>query len=103
MPIGSVLVTGLLSLGIMTAFSALVLLGGHSETVRGLRGDGSDDRFRQLDIRATAFAGTATIVAIIIAFLVELARGRSGEPYTWLGAVAGLSYLLAVAVLRVRG
>ena len=95
--------SGLVSLGIMTAFGALVLLGGRSETIRGLRGDGRDERFRQIDIHATAIAGLAVIIAIIAAFVVELARGRDGSPYGWLGAVAGLSYLVAVIVLRIRG
>ena len=40
---------GLVSLGIMVGFGALVLLGGRSETVRGLRGDGRDERFRMID------------------------------------------------------
>jgi len=95
--------SGLVSLGIMTAFGALVLLGGRSETIRGLRGDGRDERFRQIDIHATAIAGLAVIIAIIAAFVVELARGHDGSPYGWLGAVAGLSYLVAVIVLRIRG
>ena len=95
--------SGLGSLGIMTAFGALVLLGGRSETVRGLRGDGRDERFRQIDIHASALAGLAVITAIIVAFVVELARGHSGNPYGWLGAIAGISYLLAVVVLRIRG
>jgi len=95
--------SGLVSLGIMTAFGALVLLGGRSETIRGLRGDGRDERFRQIDIHATAIAGLAVIIAIIAAFVVELARGHDGSPYGWLGAVAGLSYLVAVIVFRIRG
>ena len=41
---------GLGSLAIMVAFGALVLLGGRSETIRGLRGDGRDERFRQMDV-----------------------------------------------------
>jgi hypothetical protein len=100
--IGGHLDNGLVSLGIMTVTSGLVLVGGRSETVRGLRGDGRDERFRQMDIHATAFAGTATILAIIVAFLVEMARGHNGEPYIWLGVVAGLSYLVAVVFLRLR-
>jgi presenilin-like A22 family membrane protease len=68
-----------------------------------LRGDGGDERFRQIDIHATAFAGIVVITAIIIAFLVEVARGNSGAPFTWLGAIAGLAYLLAVVVFRIRG
>ena len=95
--------SGLGSLGIMAAFAALVLLGGRSETIRGLRGDGRDERFRQIDIHATALAGLAVITAIIVAFIIELARGHSGNPYGWLGAIAGLAYLGAIVVLRIRG
>jgi hypothetical protein len=94
---------GLVSLGIMVAFGALVLLGGRSETIRGLRGDGRDERFQRMDVNATAFAGTIVILAIIVAFLVELAEGKNGGPYGWLGAVAGLSYIAAVVFMRVRG
>jgi len=95
--------SGLVSLGIMTAFGAIFLFGGRSDTIRGLRGDGRDERFRQIDIHATAVAGLAVITAIIVAFVVELARGRDGNPYGWLGAIAGLSYLIAVIVFRIRG
>jgi Flp pilus assembly protein protease CpaA len=95
--------SGLVSLGIMTGFGALVLVGGRSETIRGLRGDGRDERFRQIDIHATAIAGIAVITAIIVAFVVELARGHDGSPYGWLGAVAGLAYLIAIIVFRLRG
>ena len=87
----------------MAAFGALVLLGGRSETIRGLRVDGRDERFRQLDIRATAFAGTPVIIAIIGAFIVEIARIHSGAPYTWLGAVTGIAYLGAIVALRLQG
>src|SRR5215469_9529646 len=69
--------SGLISFAILAGFGALFLLGGRSETIRGLRGDGSDERFRQIDIHATAVAGLAVFVAIIAAFLVELARGHS--------------------------
>ncbi len=41
--------------------------------------------------------------AIIVAFIVEVARGHEGTPYSWLGAIGGLSYLLAVVGLRLRG
>ena len=100
--IGGDLRSGLESLAILAGFGALVLLGGRSETIRGLRGDGRDERFRQIDIHATALAGTAVITVIIVAFVVEVARGHSGMPYAWLGAIGGLAYLAAVAVLRFR-
>ena len=95
--------SGLWSLAIMAAFGGLLLFGGRSETIRGLRGDGRDERFRQIDIHATAVAGLVVITAIIVAFVVELARGRDGNPYGWLGAIAGFSYLIAVIVFRIRG
>ena len=93
---------GVEALGLMAAFALAVLLGGRSETVRGLRGDGRDERFALIDLRATALAGSATVVAILIAWIVELANGRSGDPYTWLASVAGLAYVLAVVLLRWR-
>jgi undecaprenyl pyrophosphate phosphatase UppP len=94
---------GLLSLAIMTGFGLLILLGGRSETVRGLRGDGRDERFRLMDVRATAFAGSFLIAVILIAFLVELARGNDAAPYNWLGAIAAVAYLAAIVALRARG
>lgn len=94
---------GLWCLGVMAVFGAAVLLGGRSETIRGLRGDGRDERFAMLDLQATALAGLALMIAVIVAFIVEVASGRSGEPYDWLGAIAGLAYIAAIIVLRVRG
>ena len=67
---------GLLSLAVMAGFGLLILLGGGSETVRGLRGDGRDERFRLMDVGATAFAGSFLIAVILIAFLVDIARGN---------------------------
>ena len=100
---GHQLAAGVWSLGIMVLFGTAVLLGGRSETVRGLRGDGRDERFAMLDLQATALAGLALMVAVIVAFIVDVATGHSGEPYDWLGAIAGLAYIAAVIVLRVRG
>jgi hypothetical protein len=94
---------GLYSLALMTGFGLLVLFGGRSETVRGLRGDGRDERFRMIDLSATAFAGIVLISVIIVLWLVELARGHDGNPYGLLGAVGGLSYLAAIAFMRWRG
>ena len=95
--------SGLVSFGILAFTGAIFLFGGRSETIRGLRGDGRDERFQRIDIHATAFAGLVVIVAIIVAFIVELAHGRDGNPYTWLGALGGLAYLVALVVMRLRG
>jgi hypothetical protein len=95
--------SGFVSLAVMAAAGAVFLVGGRSETIRGLRGDGRDERFRQIDIHATALAGLAVISAVIIAFLVELARGHNGTPYAWLGAIGGITYIVAIVVFRIRG
>jgi hypothetical protein len=95
--------SGLISFASLAVFGLLILVGGRSETVRGLRGDGRDERFRMIDMHATAFAGLALITALIVAWLVELARGHDGSPYGQLMAVGGIAYLAAIAFMRWRG
>ena len=87
----------------LIAFGLFFLLAGRSETVRGLRGDGRDERFAQIDLQATAVAGSVVLVALIVGWVVAIARGQSGNPYGWLLAIGGLAYLLAVAWFRWRG
>jgi hypothetical protein len=101
--IGGSPVGGAVSLAIMGALAAVFLLGGSSETIRGLRGDGCDERFRQFDVHATAAAGGVAISAALVGALVEFARGHSGEPYVWIAALAGVAYVVAQVVQRRRG
>jgi hypothetical protein len=101
--VGGSLSSGLISLAIIAGFGLFILLAGRSETIRGLRGDGRDERFAQIDLQATAVVGLVLIVTLIVAWLVEIAQGHSGSPFTWLCAIGGFSYLLAVAFFRWRG
>src|SRR5438132_11335270 len=94
---------GVISLAVLAAFGLIILLAGRSETIRGLRGDGRDERFAQIDLRATAVSGLVLIVTLIVAWLVEIAQGHSGNPYGWLLAAGGATYALAVAFFRWRG
>lgn len=95
---------GFVSLAIMVAFGALIYVGARrSETIKALRGDGLDERFRQIDIRATAVTGLVLIFAVLIAFTVELARGNDGRPFSWLGAIGGITYAVAIATMARRG
>jgi hypothetical protein len=94
--------SGVWALGVMTAFGVLILLGGRSETIRGLRGDGRDERLAMIDLRATAVAGFVLILCVIAGFLTEIARGHDGSPYAQLGAVAGLAYIVTIAGQRLR-
>ncbi|HET9102115.1 MAG TPA: hypothetical protein VFN55_02075 [Solirubrobacteraceae bacterium] len=93
---------GVVSMAIMVVFGAVVAAG-RGDTVRGFRGDGTDERFRQLNLRATATTGQVLTLVVIVAFVVEIARGHSGAPFAWLGSVAGLTYLVALAWFRSRG
>ncbi|NUT18588.1 MAG: hypothetical protein HOV77_05345 [Hamadaea sp.] len=94
---------GLLLLLIMLGFGGVVLLAGRkSETVRHLL-DRRDERITAIDLRASAAAGGVLIVAVLIGAFVELGRGHSGEPFTWLAAIAGVAYIVAVIHGRVRG
>jgi hypothetical protein len=96
-------VDGVLGFAVMVAFSAALLLASRrSETVKGLL-DHRDERISAIDVRATAVTALVMITVVIVAFVVQIARGQSGWPYSMLGFVGGLSYVAAVIVLRIRG
>ncbi len=94
---------GLGALAVMVAFSgALVLAGRRSETVRGLL-DHRDERISAIDLRATAVTALAMIAAVLIGFVVSIARGGTGWPYDMIGFVGGQAYVAGVIIFRVRG
>ncbi len=94
---------GVGALVVMTVFGLIFLVGGRSDLVRGLRGDGRDEYWQRLDVHATALAGHVTIAAIIGMCLWEWSHGRDGSPYTQLATIAGVAYIVAVGFLRWRG
>ena len=81
---------------------AFLALTPHSDTIAGLAGPGRDERWAAIDVHATATSGLVLIAVILGAFFYELATGRDGEPWSQLGAVGGITYVLAVLVLRRR-
>ncbi len=93
---------GAFSFGIMAALGALFAFGRRSETLQGIGGPGRDERWAMIDLRATALAGVVTILFVLGAWLYQVARGEDGTAYALIGFVAGLSYVVAVAVLRWR-
>jgi len=100
---GGSLAYGVFGLVVMVAFSLLLLVARRrSETVRGLL-DHRDERITAIDLRATAVTALVMIAVVLVAFVVEIARGQSGWPYSMIGAVGGVTYLAAVIVLRIRG
>lgn len=100
--LGDDLSFGLTGLLIMTVTAlAFVVLGRYSETVAGLL-DRRDERINSLDTQATSIAGLAVIMAVIVGFVIEIARGEDGSPYSMLGAIGGAAYVVALVVLRYR-
>jgi len=95
---------GLISFGIMAVFAAiLVLLDGRSGAIEIMRRPARDERARNIDLAATAFAGIVVITIILAAVMVQLARGESPSPYAQLGAAGGIAYLVALVVMQRRG
>jgi hypothetical protein len=93
---------GFEALAVMAGLGLLVLAGGRSELIRGLRGDGRDEYWQRLDIHATVLAGNVAIGLIIGMCVWEWAHGRDGTPYAQLGAITGIAYVIAIGVLRWR-
>ena len=93
---------GVWAFAVLAGFAVLIALGGRSELIRGLRGDGRDEYWARVDLLATTFAGLVAITAIIGMCLWEWAHGRDGSPYSQLGAIAGVAYVLALVGLRLR-
>ena len=94
--------TGLTSIAFFIAIAAVLLFGGRSETIRMIRGDGRDERWARIDLAATALSGLTVITAIIAACGWEWAHGRDGSPFVQLGAIAGVAYVAALAILGRR-
>jgi len=93
---------GIRALLLMAALSLVFLFGGRSDLIRGLRGDGRDEYWERLDTHATALAGMVAITAIVVMCFWEWSHGRDGSPYSQLGALTGVAYVLAIAFLRWR-
>lgn len=101
--IGGTLADGAMAFGVMAVLAAVFAIGApRSETIGGLGGPGRDERWAMIDLRASAASGLVLILTVIGAWLYEIANGEDGQPYSQLGAVAGIAYVIAVAVLRKR-
>ncbi|MCP2335876.1 hypothetical protein [Actinomadura rupiterrae] len=91
-------------LAVMWVYSALLVAGSRrSETVALMRGEVSDERRRQINLRASAFALNVLVVVMVGMVLYEFARGHDGRPWTWLAAIFALSYGGATAFYARRG
>jgi hypothetical protein len=66
---------------IMACFGAVFVVGRRSESLRLMAaGRRADERWRSIDLRATAAAGLVLISAVIIGFLWEIAHAAAATP-----------------------
>jgi hypothetical protein len=95
---------GVGSLVIMAIYAVVLLaFGGRSEVVSLMRGHAGDERAGQIQQRALAMTAQVLVPVLVGGFLVELARGADDLPvWTWLCALAGVTYLIALALLSRR-
>jgi hypothetical protein len=61
-----------------------------------------DERQRLLDLRATAITGLVTLAFCLGGAVIDLARGGTGNPWALICAVGGLTYVVALAIVRHR-
>jgi hypothetical protein len=100
--IGGDLGWGLVSLGLFVVFAAVFYFGGGNETIGGLAAPGRDERWAMINERARAFAGTVVILILIGAWLVEIANGEDGLPYSLVMAGGVIAFFAAALWLRFR-
>ena len=95
--------TALAGAAAMLAFTALVYFGRRrSETLDIMSGVG-DERTRSLYHRASAIAGHVMVYVLVAWWFVSLATGDVNETVNVLCAIAGVTFLVAVAWVRWRG
>jgi hypothetical protein len=54
-------------------------------------------------MKAASLAARLVLLAVVVLFLVKVARGNSGSPYSWLSALGGATFLASIAWQRSRG
>ena len=100
--LGDDLSFGVVGLSVMLAVAVgFVVVSRWSETAAGLR-DRTDERINAIDRSASLTAGMTVLLVVLVMFVVEIARGEDGSPYSQLGAVGGVTYVVSLVWLRFR-
>lgn len=83
------------------AAGAFLLASRWSETAAGLR-ERTDERINEIERSASLAAGMTVLLAVLVMFVFEIARGDDGSPYYQLGAIGGVAYLVTLVWCRYR-
>jgi ascorbate-specific PTS system EIIC-type component UlaA len=93
---------GIVGVAVMLGVAVVFVVASRcSETVAGLR-DRTDERINEIDRSASLVAGLTVLLVVLAMFVVEIAQGKDGSPYSQLGALGGVTYLVALVWLRFR-
>ena len=93
---------GAVGLAVMVGVAGVfALVARWSETAAGLR-DRTDERINEIDRSASLVAGMTVLLVALTMFVVEIAQGKDGSPYSELCAVGGVAYVVALIWMRYR-
>lgn len=85
--------------GVLVAYGMVLLVGRRWDLVGVMASPQSDERSWMIHTRAAAAAGQVMALVIVGGFLYDLARGAAdGSPWAPLGAVFGVTYILALLI-----
>jgi hypothetical protein len=82
------------------ATGAFIVIGRTRGDLGAIVASAPDERQRGIDLRATAAAGIAMAVILIVGSVVSLAQGHNGQPWVDLCAAFGVVYLVFLVVFR---
>lgn len=95
---------GLIGLGVMLGLVAALVVGSrYSDTIALLGDDVHEERHVHVHQRAALATLNLLALVIVVAGVTDVAGGGDGAPYTWLAAIAGVTYVGAVLALARRG
>jgi uncharacterized membrane protein len=95
---------GVMFLVVTWGFAAFLYWGSRvSDTVALISDDVQDERNVHIHQRAALYTLNILAFIIVAAFVVDIARGGSGSPYTWLAAAAAMIYMSLLVIIDRRG
>ena len=98
------IVAGVISAAIMLAFVAFLLIGSrYSDTIALLGDDVHEERHVHLHQRAALYSINIVAAVVVIAGIVDMARGGSGTPWVYIAALMAVTYAGSLLVLSRRG
>ncbi|GAA3472859.1 hypothetical protein [Nonomuraea roseola] len=95
---------GLALIATMAGYGTFLLLTRkRSETTAMLSGDLGDERRRLNELRARGATANVLVTVVVGGFFVQTWRGEDAMPFTLLGTVGGVAYVVALVYFSRRG